>query len=118
MEQKLTLRTVLTYLLAYAVWLIASAGGILEILLFRAALNQSYILAYLPREAFHFIDRSMLFVFGTAWVFLMVLGEGYFRDGAAGGDLKRRIIRVLGSEVVLAVILYLIPVAMAVLKSL
>lgn len=115
MEQKQTVRTVLSYLFAYAIWLVASAGGILIILLFRAALNQSYIIAHMPKEAFHFIDRSSLFVFGVAWIFLMVMGEGYFRDGAARGDLQRRTVRVLGLEAVSAAILYLIPVVMAVL---
>ncbi len=117
MEQKLTLRRILVYVVAYGAWLVTSAAGFVDILLFRAAMNQLYVLAHWEPDAFHFIDRLFLFLIGGVFLFVMILGEGYFVGAVERNDLGRRIVKVLGLEVVLAVVLYLIPLLAAALKS-
>jgi hypothetical protein len=102
-------------ILAYITWIAATAGSILDLLLFRAAINQIHVLGRLPKNAFHFVDRASLFVVGAVCLFLIVLGEGYFHDGAEQGDLKRRAIKVLGVEALLAIVFYVVPVVMAML---
>lgn len=117
MEQKISLRRILVYVVAYGAWLVTSAAGIVDILLFRAAMNQLYILAHWKPDAFHFFDRLFLFIIGGAFLFVMILGEGYFVGAVEKGDLRRRIVKVLSIEVVLAAVFYLIPLLAAALKS-
>jgi hypothetical protein len=103
------MRHALVVLLAYGAWILASAGSVLDLVWFRAALNQIALRFHLEQYAYRFLDRASLFVLGGLCLFLIVLGEGYFHDGAQRGDLKRRAIKVLGVEAVLAAVLILIP---------
>lgn len=117
MEQKLSLSRILKHVVAYGAWLVASAAGFVDILLFRAAMNQLYILAHWEPDAFHFWDRLFLFLIGGVFLFVMILGEGYFVEAVERGDLRRRIVKVLGSEAVLAALLYVVPLLAAAIKS-
>jgi hypothetical protein len=115
--EPLNLKRILTYIGAYSAWLVASAAGLVDLLLFRAAINQIYILAGWKDDAFHFIDRLALFVVGGLFVFVMFLGEGYFTDAVKRGDLRRRVLKVFAIEAVVGGVLYLIPLLAAALKS-
>jgi hypothetical protein len=111
-----TLRRAAAVGAAYAAWIVASALGGLDILLLRAALNQVYVLLRLQPNAFHFIDRLVVFVAGAVWFFLLILGEGYFLQAVDKGSLRRlffRVVAVLGGA---ALVLYLIPVVVGLLK--
>ena len=106
----------LVYVLAYVAWAVATVGGLLGLFLLRAAFNQGYIIERMPKEAFHFIDRGALIVFGCLWLFGIVMLEGYFRSGAEQEDLGKRLLRVFGFLIPIGVVLYLIPPLMTFLK--
>ena len=111
-----TLRRLALYGGAYAAWIAASALGGLDVFLFRAALNQVYILFHLSPSSFRFVDRSSVFVAGAAWLFLMMLGEGYFVGAVEKNDLRRRVVKVFGVLGLAAGVLYLIPLLLVTLK--
>ena len=117
MEQKLDLKRIVTYVVAYGAWLVASAAGFVDLLLLRAAINQVYILAGWKDDAFHFVDRLALFVVGGLFIFVMFLGEGYFNDAVKRNDLRRRIVKTFSIEAVTGGVLYVIPLLAAALKS-
>jgi hypothetical protein len=77
------MRRLLTYLLAYAAWLVASALGLLAVVLWRVVINQIYALARLYVYGFRLTDQVVLFFLGLVWLLLVVAGESYFRDGMA-----------------------------------
>jgi hypothetical protein len=117
MEHKLDLKRILTYVGAYSAWLVASAAGLVDFLLFRAAINQVYVLAGWKDDAFHFVDRLALFIVGGAFIFVMFLGEGYFNDAVKRNDLRRRVVKTFSIEAVVGGVLYVIPLLAAALKS-
>jgi hypothetical protein len=112
------MRRLLTYLLAYAAWLVASALGLLAVIVCRAVINQVYALARLYVYGFRLTDQVALFLLGLIWLLLVVAGESYFRDGIERNDLRRRIVRVFATllvVIVVAIALYYLPVLVAAL---
>jgi hypothetical protein len=112
-----SLRRLAVYGGAYAVWLAASALGGLDIFLLRSAFDQIYILFQFSTTAYHFIDRAILLVLGAAWLFLMMLGEGYFVGAVEKGLLRQRTVKVFAILGSAAVVLYVVPLLLTALKA-
>lgn len=92
------------YLIAYTTWIIFIALGTLTIFLGRSGVTGLLTLYYVQekfqrRMEVQFIDRVILLVpaFGLLIAFIVV--EQYFRHGVQRGTIFRRILRVMGIEI-------------------
>jgi hypothetical protein len=89
------------YLVAYLLWFIAMALGVLFLLIGRNSILTILALTTDPTsfdalQWARLIDRAFVFIVGVAWVILMVVAEHYFRTGVQIGILWKRAARLIG----------------------
>jgi hypothetical protein len=106
--------------LAYlSAWLVSSIVLVLDVVFFRAALL--HVLQWLAAHAtstasanssfgmaLEFADQAMSFILGCAGVALAVAFEYYYRRGAENGSLIRRVSRVIGIQLAVGVVAWII----------
>jgi hypothetical protein len=107
MDRRSEARRIATYIVAYGAWILSWPLAVAVILLLRGVINSVYVLARLPAAAHHYVDYTVLFIVGSVLIVTVIGFESYFRDGAARGDLMRRIARVFGLGLLLGAVLFL-----------
>jgi hypothetical protein len=100
------LKKLLSYALAYVMWLASFLLWVLFLFRSREAISGLLIRFYLNgafqrQKVFQSFNQFYFYLGGLVWLVLMIVVEQYFRDGVKKGSLIRRISKIIGPELLL-----------------
>ena len=87
-------RTILPIAGAYGAWLVTMVLAVGVMYVWRSALLQLYIALSLEKYAFAAFNNTIVIVFLLAWLVMVVVAEGWYRQAAEKGLVGRRFARV------------------------
>jgi len=96
------------YLLAYLLWIVSLALGVLIAITIRAAYQLAMAVTSTDRYVFRAVDNFSIVFLGLLLIGLLVFTESYYRTGVEKGKLLRRFGRLTAIQVGILVLMYVV----------